>query len=157
MRDDRTEIVETLYCYAAGLDTKDWGLYRSIFSDEVEIDFSSWDGRPARSVKADEWLAEVRVLFTGLDASQHSMTNPRITLDGERASCVMYMQAEHFLQNDQGSPDFAIGGYYTDRLVRSGAVWKLCGVRLTVFWSRGNRHIMTLAAQRGMQRLGLAK
>jgi len=148
MRDDRTEILETIYCYATGVDTKDWTLYRSIFTDEIEIDFSSWDGRPARRIKADEWLAGVETLFPGLDASQHSMTNPRVAIDGDRATCVMYVQAAHFLRNAEGDAEFTIGGFYTDQLVRTAAGWKLCGVKLTVTWSRGNKHIMALAAQR---------
>ncbi len=158
MRDDRTEIIETIYCYATGVDTKDWALYRSIFTDEVEIDFSSWDpSNLARSQKADAWVAGVRVLFSGLDATQHSMTNPRVSIEGDRATCIMYMQAAHFLQNREGDAEFTIGGFYTDRLVRTAQGWKLCGVTLSVTWSRGNKHIMTLAAARGMQRLGLAK
>ena len=41
MRDDYIEILETVYCYATGIDTRDWSLYRSIFLDEVEMDFLS--------------------------------------------------------------------------------------------------------------------
>jgi len=152
MRDDRTNILETIYCYATGVDTKDWALYRSIFTDEIEVDFSSWDGRPARRIKADEWLAAVKALFPGLDASQHSMTNPRVAIDGDRATCVMYVHAAHFLRNDEGDSEFTIGGYYTDQLVRTPAGWKLCGVKLTVTWSRGNKHVMALAAQRALKR-----
>jgi hypothetical protein len=147
MRDDRTEIVETIYCYATGVDTRDWRLYRSIFSDEVEIDFSSWDGSPPRRMRADDWVAGVQPLFHGLDATQHSMTNPRVAVDGDRASCVMYMQAVHFLANREGDAEFTIGGYYTDQLVKTPAGWKICGVKLTVLWSRGNRAIMALALQ----------
>lgn len=148
MHDDRSAILETIYCYATGVDTRDWALYRSIFTDEVEVDFSSWDGSPPRRIRADDWVAGVKPLFTGLDATQHSMTNPRVVLEGDRATAILYMQAAHFLQNQEGDPEFTIGGYYTDRLVRTPAGWKLCAVKLTVLWSRGNKHIMQLALQR---------
>jgi 3-phenylpropionate/cinnamic acid dioxygenase small subunit len=154
MRDDRSEILETIYCYATGVDTQDWQLYRSIFTDEIELDFSSWDGRPARRMPADGWLAAVKGLFPGLDASQHSMTNPRVTFDGDRAQCVMYVQAAHFLRNDEGDSEFTAGGYYTDQLVRTPSGWKLCGVKLTVTWSRGNKHVMTLARRRVAEATG---
>ena len=147
--DDRTQILETVYCYATGVDSRDWRLYRSIFTDEVEMDFSSWDGSPVRRLRADDWFAGVQPLFHGLDATQHSMTNPRVAIDGDRATCVMYMQAAHFLRNDEGDAEFTIGGYYTDRLVRTPAGWRLCAVKLTVLWSRGNKHIMELALRRG--------
>jgi hypothetical protein len=151
VRDERIDVAETVYAYAAGIDGRDWALYRSIFVDEAEFDFSSYDGNPARRMRADDWVAGVQPLFHGLDATQHSMSNPRVTIDGERATCVMYMQAAHFLANREGGDEFTIGGYYTDRLVKTVSGWKLCGVKLTVLWSRGNRHIMTLAVQRGMR------
>jgi len=152
MTDDRTQIVETIYCYATGVDTRDWVLYRSIFTDEIEVDFSSWDGSPARRMHADDWVAGVKPLFHGLDATQHSMTNPRVRIEGDRASCVMYMQAAHFLHNKEGDAEFTIGGYYTDQLVKAPAGWRLCGVKLTVLWSRGNKAIMGMALQRGTKR-----
>ncbi len=154
MRDERMDVAEVVYAYATGVDTRDWALYRSIFMDEVEFDFSSWDGNPARRMRADDWVAGVRPLFHGLDATQHAMSNPRVAIDGERATCLMYMQAAHFLANREGDAEFTIGGYYTDQLVRTAAGWKLCGVKLTVVWSRGNKQIMTLAAQRGISAPG---
>jgi len=152
MHDERIDVAQVVYSYATGVDTKDWALYRSIFTDEVDIDFSSWDGRPAARMRGDAWVAGVRPLFLGLDATQHSMTNPRIAIDGERATCVMYVQAAHFLHHDGGDPEFTIGGYYTDELVKTAAGWKLCAVKLTVTWRRGNYHVMTLAAERGAKR-----
>lgn len=72
------------------VETRDWAPYRSIFTDEVEFDFSSFDGNPARCMQADDWVAGVQ----------------------------------------------------------TAAGWKLCAVKLTVTWSRGNRHVMALALQR---------
>lgn len=154
MFDTHTQIVRRVYEYAYGIDTRDWSLYRSIFTDEIAMDFSSYNGNPASRMKADDWVAGCRVLFTGLDATQHSMSNPLVDVDGQRARCRMYMQAEHFLRNDQGSDDFALGGYYDDRLVLTADGWKIEAVTLNVLWSRGNRHIMQLATARGTEILG---
>ncbi len=146
---DHQAICEVRYRYALGLDTRDWELYRSIFVDDVEIDFSSFSGESGGTMRADDWVATCRVFFTGLDASQHVMTNPMVTVDGDRAHCRMYMTADHYFANDQGGDRFVIGGYYDDRLVRTGDVWLLEAVTLTMFWQRGNRQIMELAAARG--------
>jgi hypothetical protein len=152
---DHQAICEVRYRYALGLDTRDWELYRSIFVDEVEIDFSSFSGESggtmrAGPMRADDWVATCRVFFTGLDASQHVMTNPMVTVDGDRAHCRMYMTADHYFANDQGGDRFVIGGYYDDRLVRTDGAWLLEAVKLTMFWQRGNRQIMELAAARGV-------
>jgi len=149
MRDDYIEILETVYCYATGIDTRDWSLYRSIFLDEVEMDFSSWDGIPAHRIRADELTANIEVYFAGLDATQHSMTNPRVDIQGDRATCTMYMQAAHFLGESPAAAEFTIGGYYTDQLVKTATGWKLGGVKLTVLWERGNKEIMEDAFRLG--------
>ncbi len=153
MFDDYQAIVRRVYEYAYAIDTRDWPWYRSIFADVIRMDFASYNGAPAATLEADEWVANCKVLFTGLDATQHSMSNPLVDVDGDRARCRMYMQAEHFLSNDTGSSGFALGGYYDDRLVRVADGWKIEAVTLNVLWSRGNRHIMQLAAERGAKTL----
>ncbi len=146
---DFNEIVRRRYEYALGVDTRDWALYRSIFTDEITMDFSDFSGVPEATQPADEWVAGIKPLFSGLHATQHTMTNPIVDVDGETAMCTMYMQAVHFLDNDQGDHVFTLGGYYRDSLVKRNGRWLIAGVCLTVLWSTGNRHIMTLAAQRG--------
>ncbi len=148
--DDYNEIVRRRYEYAFSIDTRDWDLHRSIFTDQIEMDFSSYSGTAGSKLAADDWVAGLKPLFSGLDASHHVMTNPMVDIDGDRAELRMYMSAEHFLQNDAGSFDFTIGGYYHDRLLRTESGWRICAVTLKVFWSRGNRHIMELARQRGL-------
>ena len=54
--------------YALGIDTRDWTLYRSIFTDEITMDFSSYSGAPAATMTADAWVAQCKPLFEGLDA-----------------------------------------------------------------------------------------
>ena len=144
---DTDEIIRRKYEYAYGIDTRDWTLYRSIFTEEIHMDFSSYSGVAATSMPADAWVGNCRRLFDHLDATQHVMTNPIVDLDGDQARLRMYMKAEHFLQTRSGNCDFALGGCYDDRLVRTPAGWRICAVTLHVFWNRGNRDIMRLAVE----------
>ena len=154
--DERITVAQTVYNYAMGIDTRDWDLYRSIFADEVVMDFASWNDIPSHVIRADLLRENIRTYFAGLDATQHSMTNPQVTIDGDRARCVVYMQAEHFLNDQQPARRFTIGGYYTNELVRAGHGWKLVSVKLTVLWTRGDRSFMDDAYVRGAARLGQA-
>ncbi len=146
--DDKLMIAETIYLYAIGIDTKDFDLYGSIFADQVNIDFSSYEGSsvPETTVLTrDQWVSRVRPLFTGLAATQHSMTNPVVIIDGDTASCRMYMQAHHVFEPEKEDSWFTIGGYYDDTLTRdaeSPSGWKLTGVKLTVLWRKGQESIM---------------
>jgi hypothetical protein len=131
--DDKLAVAETVYRYALGIDTRDFGLYRAIFAPEVAIDFTSYRGGGEASVMtAEQWVDNVRPLFTGLAATQHSMTNPLTAVDGDRAMCRMYMQAHHVYEPEDASSWFTIGGYYDDTLVRSvdgPAGWLITGLR----------------------------
>jgi len=149
--DRRLDVCDTVYAYATGIDNRDWAAYRSAFDDHVDIDFSSWNGRPpAGRLAADDWVAGLTPLFGGLDASQHSLTNPRVELESDdRAVCTVYMQAEHVLRRGDEDVFFTIGGFYRDRLRRGSARWLLTGVTLVVWWRRGDFSIMAEATERG--------
>ena len=147
--DDKLAVSETVYRYALGVDTRDFALYRSIFAEQVAVDFTSFHGGEAMMMTADQWVAAVRPLFTRLAATQHSMTNPIISIDGDTADCRMYVQAHHVYRADDPASWYTIGGYYDDTLVRSAdgpAGWLLSGVKLTVLWRRGDPEIMSQAA-----------
>jgi hypothetical protein len=147
--EDRVAILETVYKYAQGIDTRDWDLYRSIFNDEIEVDFSSYDGQTVGRLKADDWVERLKPLFSGLAATQHIMTNPIVTFDHKGATCSVYMQAEHFLDADDGGTDYAIGGYYNIRLVFQNDRWLINTVKLTIFWRKGDPKIMAIATEKG--------
>ncbi len=146
---DPAAVIETVYGYAWGVDRRDWTGYRAIFDERVRVDFSSWNGQPATEYAADEWVAHVVPLFTGLDASQHSMTNPVVVIDGTTATCAMYVTAEHIL----GDRWFTVGGWYDDRLVLTDDGWKLSAVTLTITWRRGDIEVMADARILGESRL----
>lgn len=148
---DKLAVAETIYRYAEGIDTRDFELYRSIFATEVAIDFTSYSGGEASTMTGDQWVAGVVPLFTGLAATQHSMTNPLAEVDGDTATCRMYMQAHHVLDPGDPAAWFTIGGYYDDTLVRSSDGphgWLLTGVTLTVLWRMGDPAIMVAARKR---------
>jgi hypothetical protein len=143
---DRELIVETVYLYATAVDNRDWTLYRSIFTDVVDVDFSSFfEGGDAGwvTMPADAWVDSARAPFASLDATQHSLSNPRVTIDEDRATCVIYVQADHFRTDGAGGDSYTVGGYYTHTLLRTPVGWRLNQVKLTVRWQRGNKRIMT--------------
>jgi SnoaL-like domain len=134
--------------YATAVDTRDWPLFRSCFTDEIETDFSSPDGSPPPRTKADDWVEVVRRTIDGMQATQHLITNQVITLDGDQATCAAYVQARHHLPNETGGSDQITHGYYTNRFVRTAGGWKIRARRLTVLWNEGNMDIFDLARRR---------
>jgi len=144
---DRADISDTVIRYATGIDMRDWQAYRSCFTDEVDIDFTSWTGGTPLRLTADEWTEGVRRSLSGFKSTQHISTNHVITINGDEAMCVSYMQAQHYLPAESGSNCFTLGGYYTNTLVRTPRGWKIHKCKLTIAWSEGNRWLFEEAAR----------
>jgi len=143
----RAEITDVIHCYATGIDRRDWKLYRSIFTDEIDLDFSTW-GSPAHRSSADAWAAGVRDGLSGFTATQHTLSNHVVTLRGGEATCVTYMQALHFLDVEGHGEIQSLGGYYTNHLRRTANGWKIYSCTLTVTWQAGDRGLFALARER---------
>ncbi|MBT7173313.1 MAG: SnoaL-like domain-containing protein, partial [Gammaproteobacteria bacterium] len=51
--EDFAEITRRRYEYAQGIDTRDFKLLRSIFTQDITMDFEDYSGQPSSSLKAD--------------------------------------------------------------------------------------------------------
>jgi len=154
---DVAAIVQTSYRYATGIDRRDWALYRSVFADVCEYDFSSWSGRPAAAMPADAWVDAVRSVNGNFDATQHVMTNHVVGfVDEDTAIGVNELQAQHWFSADTmrsfgRAPEAAwclLGGHYTNRYVRLDGTWRMDRCQLTVRWRTGDESIFGLARGR---------
>jgi SnoaL-like domain len=144
---DRAAIIDVQLRYALGVDMRDWALFRSCFTDEIEIDSSS-AARPPQRWKADEWVELVRRTIDGMKTTQHIITNQIITIDHDEATCIAYVQARHHLPNESGENDQNTYGYYTNHLVRMPSGWKIRARKLTITSNEGNMDLFELARRR---------
>lgn len=145
---DRARITDHVLKYATGIDRHQWDLYRSIFADEIVMDFSSWSGQPATPMAADDWVAGVRATLEPFDATQHVLTNFVVEVDGNTATCTCYMAAHHHLVTGDLREMHSIGGYYVHQLKRDGDGWLIHHTHLNVTWEMGDRELFERAALR---------
>ena len=96
---DRAAISDVVHAYATGLDRREWELFRSIFTDTIEMDFRSV-GLRVGTYDAQEWVRDAARLFKGFKATQHTSTNHVHELRGDEATCISNMQAEHFIARE---------------------------------------------------------
>lgn len=148
---DREEIGRVLLAYAHAIDRRDWALYRSLFLDTVEMDFSASIGAGGglRAYAADDWVAGARAFFEHLPATQHLNFPTRIDLDGDTARAATTLHARHFRPNGRGGPVQVMAGHYDTWLVRTSGGWRIRKVVQHVAWNEGNWHVFELAAGAG--------
>lgn len=154
---DESELMDLIHRYAFGLDHEDWVLWRSVFADEVTMDMTDYSpGRSARPAPADLVVGNARVLFAGLERSQHFLGSHRFAVDGDSATITAHMRAEHWLHTGQGSDKYTMFGTYFDEAIRTDEGWKLSLVRLRLLREEGNRYLMSEAVRRGREIIGRA-
>lgn len=114
------EIPALLYRYARAVDSKDWDLYRSVFTEDAHIDYSS-AGFATGSV--EEVVAQLSAGFGAIPWSMHYVTNIEVLAsDGDTAT------VRAMFYNPMQLPGLAemssCGGYYHHELVRCADGWR---------------------------------
>ncbi len=143
--EERAAVLDVLARFAHGIDGREWALYRSVFTDEIDVDYTSYRPGSLARMPADDWVARARGLFPGLDATQHVLVNPWVRADGEGMRVQTSMRADHFLDGER----YSLGGTYEHRLVREAAgEWRIGAVTLTVTWTEGDRELLARGAAR---------
>ena len=115
---DRLEINDLLTRYAHSVDSKDWVLYRSVFTDDAFIDYESAGGIKGDREAVANWL---ETTMAGFPMTQHLISNIDVKIDGDRAS------VRAMFYNPMGMPSgktFWCGGFYNHSLVRTADGWK---------------------------------
>ena len=141
---DRAAIGDRVNRYALAIDTRDWVMLRTCFTDEIEVQMDWWEPRGPRTTRADDFVAGVKQL-AGFRATQHISSNHVIEIDGDSARCLSYLHGMHYLPNDQGANYFLLGGYYENDLLRTDDGWKIRRCKLNATWQAGSRHVFNLA------------
>jgi hypothetical protein len=141
---DERDVLDTVHRFAAGMDLRDWDAYRGVFADELVLDYTSYRGGEPVTVAADAWVDRVRRRFSTMLATQHSLTNHRIELDGDEALCRTYVEAMHVALVDGVEEWCVVGGAYDDRLRRTPDGWRIVRKKLDVRWTIGNRAVLDL-------------
>lgn len=148
--EDRLDIVEAIHRLAWCLDRRDWDGLADVFAPDVDVDYSSIDGRPPETVAREDLVAKWRAALSGLLATQHLTANHiviRPTDDPDVAVCLAAVRSMHYLPNPGGSDTWSVGGHYRYRLVRLPGGWRVRAVTLTADWVAGNQSVMALSAQ----------
>ncbi|BBY29344.1 nuclear transport factor 2 family protein [Mycolicibacterium sediminis] len=129
MTSDHAEITALLYRYARAVDTKDWDLYRSVFTADAHIDYSSAGAVVGTLDEVVAWFASNVGL---LPWSMHYVTNVEADVLGDTAT----VRAMFFnpMQLPGMTETSSCGGYYHHEMVRTSDGWRSRRLREENVW-----------------------
>jgi hypothetical protein len=122
---DRLEIADVLARYAYAVDSGDWDLLDSVFTEDAVIDYTSAGGVKGGRAEVKAWLAEVLSNWPG---RLHLIGATTVRLDGDEAT-VAASFADTLSPSREMIPADAKGllqggGWYHHRMVRTPSGWR---------------------------------
>jgi hypothetical protein len=118
---DKEQIAEVLIRYATGIDSKDWPLLRSCWTDEIDVDYQQL----GRFTSPDALTDVMRQLHENMGPTYHRLSNFVINVDGDRATVRSYVHAILMLQPDDDTNWVDALGHYDDVFVRTADGWRI--------------------------------
>lgn len=132
---DREQIADLPRKYSRGVDTRDWALVRSCFSDDCYVDGSR------ASAPIDDYFKGLQPGVEYFPRTMHNMSNQLVTVDGDTGHVESYCVAYHWKNAEQPGGDhpenLIVGVRYHDDVKRVGDTWKISRRRVSPDWRTG--------------------
>jgi len=112
--------------YATSIDRRDWPLFRTVFTDDCELDYGeigAWKGVDA----VTEFMEKVHALA---GHTMHRLSNIAITVDGDQALARTYLDGLMMAPDNKSAANPI--GFYDDEIVRTADGWRIARRRLTL-------------------------
>ncbi len=117
---DRLAIQDLMVRYAIALDTRDWALFRDVWTPDCVVHYlpnTVLHGYDEVRDFCDRALSRFRI-------TQHMLGNYVVELDGDTARTSAALQAAHVPPEGKG-PVYTVWGVYRDLVVRTPAGWRI--------------------------------
>ena len=114
---DRDEIVELTVRYATAIDSLQYSLLTTVFTDDARLDY----GEVGQWVGGAEVAEFMEAAHVGATHTLHRMTNQVVDIDGDVATVRTYVDALILFEGGGVNPV----GYYDDHVVRTDDGWRI--------------------------------
>lgn len=146
---DHHEIIDALYRFGAGQDLRDRLMFESAFAPDATVDFTGPAHRLGASIPVFEGRAAIADTIMGTTeplATTHTVTNPRVTIDGDRATLFALVEAQHLPKADLRRHLLLKNIYHVD-LSRAGERWVIDRMVIRNVWFTGDPSVLFPAVE----------
>ena len=124
-------------------DAKKWRKLRTLFADEVEVDFTSLAGGEPAKISAEELIKGWETNLFEDKKTYHQRGNHRIKITDDKAEVFSKAYAFNLLEEGEAKGFWEVWGNYTHTLARTEKGWKCSGMTLEVIYQRGDEKVRT--------------
>lgn len=115
-------------------DEHNWDALAGLLAENVDFDYSSLSGQPARILRSVEILENWAAFLPKFKFTMHYLSNHFAEIDGINAMAFCYGQAVHLLPNDE---TWTVYGKYHFRLTEVDREWKVNSIRYEHKYAQG--------------------
>jgi hypothetical protein len=138
-------VVDALYRFAQGMDQDDAKLLQSAFAEDAVADFTPAAKRVGVQfpvLRGRDTIVAVLGGFANGLVTSHSVSNPRVEIQGQSATLQALVEAQHLPNNDPAR--FALmKNSYRVSLNRVGDQWLIRSMTIENLWSQGDMKVLT--------------
>jgi hypothetical protein len=131
---DQQTIVNLINLYGIAIDAQRWELFDSIFTPDVEADFSE----TAHWHELARFKADFAVFHDPFDSTQHAMMSHLVNVSGDTAHAFTYGTWRLIRRGLEGGDFWEGTGWYDDELTRKAEGWRIRRRVCRVVWWGGN-------------------
>jgi ketosteroid isomerase-like protein len=132
-------VVDALYGFAEALDTKDAEAFAAVFLEDGTLDFSPGGrtlGLDFPPIEGRDQIVEGIFGALATITTTHTIGNPRVTLDGDRARATALVEAQHVVTADR-TRHLLLKNRYTVDLEADGPGWRIRRLEIATVWWTG--------------------
>ncbi|MBL7500612.1 nuclear transport factor 2 family protein [Frankia sp. CNm7] len=119
LREDQAQISEVLTRYSTGIDRRDWELFRTCWTEDVEADYG------LRFSGVDAITEYMTTAHRDMGDTRHQLSNFVIDVAGDRATARSYVHAVLMVRPDDPNAWIDVIGSYDDVLLRTADGWRI--------------------------------
>ena len=125
-----------------GADERNWERVQHSMADQVLVDYSSMNGRPAAVTPSTKIIEAWKGFLPGFDRTHHRVSDFKVDEQADTAKVHFFGKADHHIDKDS----WTVEGNYDVELVRSADNWKVTKFKFNLQKQSGNTGLPQKAA-----------
>jgi SnoaL-like domain len=141
---DRETIQEVVTNVAHYIDHKAWNDLRTLYSDEVETDYTSLLGGEVQRQSRDALIGAWKTMLTPI-TTQHLLGPVTVADSAETATAHCHVRGYHHVKGAKGGDEWMVAGHYVFELKKRDARWRISSMTLEALYQTGNLKLLEVA------------